>query len=75
MYILESRGNRGQYVDDQSYRLRTAAGVCLAIAVIGVLIRCSVRKWNVRTFALDDWFMVISLVCDASSMMTGTMTS
>ena len=62
MYLLEIRGGGDHQVEDHSYQLRTAASVCLAIAVIGVLMRCSVRKWNVHTFSLDDWLMVITLV-------------
>ena len=60
--MFATRDAREKYGADRSYQLITASIVCLVIAVIGVVLRCSARKWALGTFALDDWLMIITLV-------------
>lgn len=62
--MFETRDTTHDHVEDRSYQLISASIVNLVIAVIGIVIRCSVRKWNFRTFALDDWLMIVSFVGD-----------
>ena len=62
--MFATRQTAHHHVEDRSYQLITASTICLAIAAIGIVIRCSARKWIFRTFALDDWLMIISFVGD-----------
>lgn len=60
--MFATRDAAHTHVPDRSYQLISAGIVCLVIAVIGIVIRCSARKWIFRTFALDDWLMIVTFV-------------
>jgi hypothetical protein len=50
-------------MEDRSQQVLAVALVFLLLAWITVGLRVYVRAFMLRTFALDDWLIVLALVC------------
>lgn len=48
--------------DDESNRIIASFGVCLALAIIAVLLRFLARHLNRASLGADDWTIVVGLV-------------
>lgn len=54
-------------MEDRSQQVLAATLIFITLAWIAVGLRVYVRAFMLRTFALDDWLIVLSLVCLAAS--------
>jgi hypothetical protein len=49
--------------DDRGSDLIDVMAAFLALTWVSVSLRCLVRTWIIKAFGVDDWLMVVSLVC------------
>ncbi len=47
---------------DLGISLFTSAGILLFLATVTTLLRCIARIYIVKSFGLDDWLMILTLV-------------
>lgn len=57
---------------DRSIQLLSVALVFIILAWITVGLRVYVRGYMLRAFALDDWLMVLTLVCAIATEILGS---
>lgn len=52
------------YTKDSSpkYKVLALANIFVFLSIVATVLRCYVRAIMVKSFKLDDWFMVLSLV-------------
>lgn len=56
-------------IENRGPELQVILSILLVIAVVVVALRCYIRIWLVKSFGIDDWFMVVALVsCLLSSV-------
>lgn len=49
-------------VENRGPQLQAVACFLLALAVVSMLLRAYVRQFLVKSFGVDDWFMVVATV-------------
>ncbi|PGH26763.1 hypothetical protein AJ80_01527 [Polytolypa hystricis UAMH7299] len=59
-------------MDDRSGQIRAIAITCLAMSITSALLRVYVRYGMLRSFGMDDWLMMVTLVSTAPPLRTST---